>query len=267
MKSKKQQIVLSPKEAARTDTSYERMMNRLHYTGKPTYRFEVGDEVRVGYLPNCRVEEVFDDGAYYGIEYGSNHEHYIYRDWLSVRPVAKKLESVVANDSLLSKLKYYNSTIYSLLSKKYDFGVNFDPVYQRGYVWAAADREKLLDSIFAGRSIGGFIFREMPFDETLTNGGFLYEIVDGKQRLSTICDFYENRFPYRGYFFNDLPAKDQYFFTDFTVSFADLSENISTKEVLQIFLVLNESGRPCESSVMDRAKELLAEEIAKEKQV
>lgn len=138
----------------------------------------------------------------------------------------------------------------------YYFGVDMEPDYQRGSVWNDEDRAKLLDSIFAGREIGRFVFREVPYEESLEKK-CMYEVVDGKQRLMTLCAFYENRFPYRGCFYNELPAEDKNWFGSAMTSLASLSDKVTKKDVLEVFVALNQNGRPIEEAVLNHAKKLL----------
>lgn len=159
-------------------------------------------------------------------------------------------------DSALSRLHYSNRSMYSLLSFHYLFGVDFKPDYQRGSVWDEEDREKLLDSIFAGREIGRFVFKQLPFNRTNDDGNY-YEIVDGKQRMLTLLAFYENRFPYKGAFYNDLSALDKNWFMDASIGVAELDQNTTRAEVLEVFLALNEGGKPVAKEVLDHARELL----------
>lgn len=85
----------------------------------------------------------------------------------------------------------------------------------------------------------------------------MYEVVDGKQRLMTLCAFYENRFPYRGCFYNELPAEDKNWFGSAMTSLASLSDKVTKKDVLEVFVALNQNGRPIEEAVLNHAKKLL----------
>lgn len=67
-RKKVEKTPLSPKEAA----SKEFAMTSCVHSGDPSYRFEVGDSVSIGALKNCVVDEVCEDGRYYGIKYGKD---------------------------------------------------------------------------------------------------------------------------------------------------------------------------------------------------
>lgn len=252
-RKKVEKAPLSPKEAA----AKEFAMTSCVHSGDPSYRFEVGDSVSIGALKNCVVDEVCEDGRYYGIKYGKDGACYGYWSWLDVRPIPTSLEAKYAQkDSPLFRMSFSNRSIESLLHMYYYFGVDMEPDYQRGSVWNDEDRTKLLDSIFAGREIGRFVFREVPYEESLEKK-CMYEVVDGKQRLMTLCAFYENRFPYRGCFYNELPAEDKNWFGSAMTSLASLSDKVTKKEVLEVFVALNQNGRQIEEAVLNHAKKLL----------
>lgn len=248
---------INQKQAALEGYSYERAYHTAKQAGEPSYRFAVGDKVQVGNLLNCVVDEALEGGYMYLIRSGANCDDYSCWAWTSVRPLDNGNSTHFAKrNSALSRLHYSNRSMYSLLSFQYLFGVDFNPDYQRGSVWDEEDREKLLDSIFAGREIGRFVFKQLPFIRANDDGNY-YEIVDGKQRMLTLLAFYENRFPYKGVFYNDLSVLDKNWFMDASIGVAELDQNSTRAEVLEVFLALNESGKPVAKEVLDHARELL----------
>jgi uncharacterized protein DUF262 len=67
--------------------------------------------------------------------------------------------------------------------------LNLDPPYQRRSVWTRTDKQYFLDTIFKGYpSPPIFIHKDIDNDGVTT-----YNVVDGKQRLSTILEFTENK--------------------------------------------------------------------------
>lgn len=259
---RKKKIVeeLSPKEKAKKSASFDFAIREAEHAGEPSYKFSVGDAVAVGNLRNCIVDEVCDDGRYYCIRSGNEMQDYGYWAWTSVRPVIARREAVFAQkDSPLVRCSFSNRSIESLIHMHYSFGIDFDPDYQRGSVWDDTDRAKLLDSIFAGRSIGKFVLRRVPYDESLAKN-CLYEVVDGKQRLLTLTAFYENRFVYHGYTYNDLPQEDKNWLKSAMTSVLELPESTTEKEVLEVFVAINQNGKPVDDAVIKHAKELLQEE-------
>lgn len=260
-KSARKEITkINLKQAALEGLSCERACETAKRAGKPSYRFTVGDKVQVGHLLNCVVDEILEDGHMYLIRSGPNSDNYSCCAWTNVRPLDDDKDTQFAKrDSVLSRMHYSDRNVYSLLNYHYLFGVDFNPDYQRGSVWDEEDREKLLDSIFAGREIGRFVFKQLPFIRANDDGNY-YEIVDGKQRMLTLLAFYENRFPYKGVFYNDLSVLDKNWFMDASIGVAELDQNATRAEVLEVFLALNEGGKPVAKEVLDHARELLNEE-------
>lgn len=248
---------INQKQAALEGYSYERAYHTAKQAGEPSYRFAVGDKVQVGHLLNCVVDEILEGGYMYLVRSGPSSDNYSCWAWTNVRPLDDDKDTRFAKrDSALSRLHYSNRNMYSLLNYHYLFGVDFKPDYQRGSVWDEEDREKLLDSIFAGREIGRFVFKQLPFIRANDDGNY-YEIVDGKQRMLTLLAFYENRFPYKGVFYNDLSVLDKNWFMDASIGVAELDQNTTRAEVLEVFLALNEGGKPVAKEVLDHARELL----------
>ncbi len=186
-KSARKEITkINLKQAALEGLSCERACETAKRAGKPSYRFTVGDKVQVGHLLNCVVDEALEGGYMYLIRSGANSDNYSCWAWTNVRPLDDDKDTHFAKrNSALSRLHYSNRSMYSLLSFQYLFGVDFNPDYQRGSVWDDEGREKLLDSIFMGREIGRFVFKQLPFTRTSNDGNY-YEIVDGKQRMLTL---------------------------------------------------------------------------------
>lgn len=235
----------------------ERLKN-VKNAGKPTYHFQPGDQVRHGGWDKCVIlSDVLGDGTVYRVEDTAYRKkgtevscHTV--AWYNVRPLTEGKSNFSQNEDI--RLSYSNITIHSLLSYHLHFGVNFEPVYQRDYVWTDEDQERLLDSIFMGADIGRFVLKYLENDD------FDYEIIDGKQRFLTLLYYYENRFPYRGVFFNDLSANDRRRFLDASTAMAMIrNPNLSLKDTLRIFLMINRGGRPVSEDVLKNAEQRLKE--------
>lgn len=230
------------------------------WAGHPSYHFSVGDTVMIG-INEGTVTEVREDGRYYRVKYeiktrGKGETRCDEFPWTSVRPkTVGKTAFTVKNDI---RLRYTNVSIHSLIHDHIYFGIDYEPPYQRGYVWSGAQRESLLESIFMGTEIGRFVLR----DRDCVDDGPMYEIVDGKQRLRTLTDYYENRFPYKGAFYNDLSEKDKQTFLNHDVSKAIL-RNYSDEDIIRVFLLINRGGTIMSEDVIRNAEKML--EIMEEK--
>lgn len=118
-----------------------------------------------------------------------------------------------------------------------------------------------LDECLTGITVTGitfpFLLEELRTSHTKQIWDNYYEIVDGKQRMLTLLAFYENRFPYKGVFYNDLSPQDKNWFMDAPIGVAELDQKTTHAEVLEVFLALNEGGKPVAKEVLDHARELL----------
>ncbi len=69
--------------------------------------------------------------------------------------------------------------------------LNLDPPYQRRSVWNQSFKDFFIDTLLLNYPAPALFL----YEEINQNGSAKYNVVDGKQRLSTIFDFVENRFP------------------------------------------------------------------------
>jgi len=81
--------------------------------------------------------------------------------------------------------------VKKILSAYQDNTLNISPEYQRRPVWKERDKILLLDSIARRLPIGAVTF----FQQRAPEGHDLYEVIDGKQRLTALLDFLDNKFP------------------------------------------------------------------------
>lgn len=239
---------------------YNFIKDEIKYCGEPTYRFNVGDKVSIGFLEDCVVEEVLHDGKLYYIDYTKidyNYGNPIRREhekgfwmWQNVRPINEnKSHNIIKNRDFI--LNYMQQEIRDLFSKVYHFEVDFCPDYQRDFVWDEKDKEALIDSVFNNIDIGKFVFIDKGYCNDL-----LYEILDGKQRLSALKDFYENKFTYKGLYFNELSKKEQDYFESYYVSVAEVSDS-SREQILKYFLMLNRQGRIMSQEQLKKVEKML----------
>lgn len=256
---KKKNPLPTPKE--REDFELQRL--REEYTNEPTIFYKVGDEVDHGHIKKSTVTEILDNGKILklheivtNINYGNpfDSERDMYVSWHSVAPRKNwDGKSYIMKEERF-RLNYYQSGLLHILGRVYHFGLDMSPEYQRGFVWDQDDKTKLIDSIFDEVDIGKFVFRKLPFKP---HPAPAYEIVDGKQRVSTIVDFYEGRFKWRGKIFRDLHPRDRSYFQFYSISVADLAEDANRDYILKVFLRLNTCGRPPDPKEMERVRKLL----------
>jgi hypothetical protein len=215
---------------------------------------------------NCIITEVIEDRIY-KISYTSVNNNYgnpietkeeTYLHWSDLKLVGSKenKESFVKY-SLHQDLHFSQREVSDLISKAYRFGTDMNPDYQRDYVWEEKHRIALLDSMFKGIDIGKFVFiytDEHDIEKPL------YEILDGKQRMTTLLDFFNDQFQYKGYYFSELNPKDRQYLERYLISIAETKKKLSNKEKYEYFLALNISGVPQTEDQIKKVRSLLNKE-------
>lgn len=115
---------------------------KIPYLNTPSYFFNIGDKVSYGAMKESIIEDILYDGKVYILKciatnnnYGNpyNYETYRVATWVDVRPIVSVTDTKFSKNQDV-KLDFYNSTIENLLLKKYHFGIDFEPDYQRKYV-------------------------------------------------------------------------------------------------------------------------------------
>ncbi len=127
--------------------------------------------------------------------------------------------------------------------QKYNY--NLHPEYQRRITWNTAKRSKLIESLIINIPIPPVFLYEYDYDK--------YEIMDGLQRISTIIDFYDNKFKLKGLeewselngmYYKNLPDK--------------IKEGIDRRQ-LQVTTLLKETANSAERA--ERIKRLVFERL------
>ena len=239
--------------------------NELRYLSLPSYKFNVGDEVSYGRWEKVVVEEVLYNGLIYKIHcYGMNtnygkpipQEDVLYQAWVWIRQLRTSAEdkavAVLSNNKAID-VNYSNRDIGSLLGTHYRSGVDYEAKYQRPYVWSQSDKEALIESIMNGSDIGKFVFIRLPYAKDRP----CYECLDGKQRMLTIISFFENRFQYRGKYYDDLSFTDKRVFKGKSVNWGEPYRTLTDAEKLDYFLRLNVSGCPQDPDHIKNVKKML----------
>ncbi len=80
--------------------------------------------------------------------------------------------------------------------------IDFEPPYQRrGRLWSPADKAYLIDSIINGFDVPKLYLADFQFGQSSLNTARLpYAIIDGKQRLEAVFDFFDNNLTLRADF-------------------------------------------------------------------
>lgn len=81
--------------------------------------------------------------------------------------------------------KFGEQTINQILLLHREGQINLTPGFQRDSVWTRSDRQRLIESIVAGKPLPN-VFLYKRHDE---RGGLKYDVIDGKQRIEAILAF------------------------------------------------------------------------------
>lgn len=225
--------------------------------------YKVGQRVQWGGHNETYIREIFAEGKYYLTETLGviRNRHSVVRDelriltWFDILPFNTNKNTNFAKEDKYF-LRMLNSPISSIINmvQSSSGGVEMDVEYQREHVWKMKDKVDLITSIFNNIDIGKFVFIQR---RGKSNGKY-YEVVDGKQRLTALTEFYEDRFKYNGFYFSELSFNDQHQFTDHGVSYGYL-ENPNKEAIFETFIKLNTCGKPMDIKHINHVQKLLDE--------
>lgn len=225
----------------------------------PTRFFSVNERVIWGAHKETYVREIGDDSLYYLIEsigvrrsktdLPTNEFRWV--GWFELNKI-KDITTTTFSVVKKHNIRYCNSDINSLIHYIYHAGIDFDVDYQRDYVWDIGDKIALIDSIFKNIDIGKILLVQRD----LNTIGKLYEVIDGKQRLTAIKEFYEDRFQYKGYYYSELNGIDRNTITNHPITYGYL-ENPTKETILDCFIMMNTKGRVMKNRDIQKVKDLL----------
>lgn len=259
----------NPEEQIKKNLEFQlqRLISRKSVYKKPTRTFKVNESV----IPlsarweNCVIKDTYEN-LFYLVSYESTHtsrgesktsSHDCWVTWFDIGKSDTQISPIIFNErknNLNNQFSFSNRELGDLISKKYHFGLNETPDYQRDLVWSDKDKELLIDSIFKGIEIGKFVFIYLDYKGESSP---MYEVLDGKQRLNAIIDFLEDRFSYKGFFFSQLQNEDRHYFTRYLVTVGESRGELTDKEKYEYFLRLNTRGVEQSQSHLDYVKKLL----------
>ena len=151
--------------------------------------------------------------------------------------------------------------------------IEVDDEFQRGLVWSSAQQALLIDSILRGFDVPKIFLRKLP-----DGSPRLFSVIDGKQRLTAIWRFLDDKVPLLkkadpfpefgdlgGMRWSEMPnaAKDRLQFANLTVS---KIEDATSDEIRELFLRLQE-GEPLNAAekrnaVAGPVRDFVAEKLA-----
>lgn len=152
-----------------------------------------------------------------------------------------------------------NSCISYIAKQKIDFDVYLESKsmnLQRDFVWSIDQKRELIFSVLLRRHIP-----RMAMINTVDD---VYQIIDGKQRLSTMIDFYNNKFDIilegEKYYYEDLPEDYKIAISRFMFPYYIVNEEsddiISDEEKINWFMFINFAGTPQDSEHFIKLKNI-----------
>lgn len=140
-----------------------------------------------------------------------------------------------------------------ILQIQFDFDVYLpsrDMNLQRPLVWTQEQKKALIESVIVRRYI--------PPISVLYTVDDVYQVIDGKQRLSTIISYLNNEFEFCGYLYKDLPKEYQGQVNRFDLVanrlLEDYGQEITDDEKVEWFAWINFAGTKQDVEHLNRLK-------------
>ncbi|MGR8820414.1 DUF262 domain-containing protein [Klebsiella variicola subsp. variicola] len=123
--------------------------------------------------------------------------------------------------------------------------LNFGAEYQRDYVWGHQEQQTFLRVLISGFPIGSVALAKAP-DWDICDGPYI-EVVDGKQRLTTLKLFINNEIPIviggEEIYWSEFSRSEQLAFGRPTLS-AVIFDDATEKDRIAYFVAVNFTGVP-----------------------
>lgn len=139
---------------------------------------------------------------------------------------------------------------------------NFNPFYQRGLVWTLDQKQLYIENLLKEKAeINITIIRNS--DKRSKETKFDYEVLDGKQRFSTLIAFFENQFPLKnGMKFKDLSEKDVWYLMrkpvkKTIIKSREYEGDLTDEQRVHLFSEINEFGTLVDKSHIEKIKKSL----------
>lgn len=126
-----------------------------------------------------------------------------------------------------------------------DGALDFDADYQRDYVWGYDEQQAFLQGVVSGFPLGYVALARAP-DWSSRDGAYI-EVVDGKQRLTTLWLFISNKISMElaggPVIWQDLTRREQLAFAAPTLT-AVVLDDATPQDRLAYFIAVNFTGIP-----------------------
>ena len=149
------------------------------------------------------------------------------------------------------------TSLLSLYQKYNEDLIDLNPIYQRDLVWNKKQKEEYILAILKSTAeITPTLVQE--YNEEKKEETF--EVLDGKQRLTSLFDFIEDKFKVKGKLFSELSSKDVIKILYYDVKYIRLisfTDKIPLDFKLNYFLMINARGTKISNKDIKKVEELL----------
>ena len=135
------------------------------------------------------------------------------------------------------------------------FDCNLSPDYQRDHVWTKAQASAYMEWILKGGRSGREIYWNHPNWARGYKGTL--ELVDGKQRIKAVMDFFNNKIKVFGMKFKEFEGGSSGLWTN-CLSF-NIANFKTRAEVLQWYIDMNSGGTVHKKAEIDKVRKMLEE--------
>lgn len=251
----------------------EKYLNEPVKIGESVYIKGLGTKNPDAFFNKSEIIDIINDGqTIIYKEYGMKQEVSISDIKKDVKNIGvdpfdeslwRKVENINYNlGSILFQLGFEDELIKSKYTTDKGFTIkpcNMNPFveingekrfYQRAFVWTLEDMQSLVHSIYNRIECGKIVIRRRGWDwlhsREDANECYWYDVVDGKQRLTTLVKFMNNEFTDKyGNYYSDLSEMAQHKFTNHQLfSYNEMKEDVTDEDVLKQFLSINFAGIP-----------------------
>ena len=135
-----------------------------------------------------------------------------------------------------------------------DMKIELDPEYQRGHVWTEAQQIAYVEHVLHGGTGGKDIYWNCPGWMSTWTGPL--ELVDGKQRITAVLAFLDNKIPAFGFYYREYEDNLHILVATFRFHINNLRKR---KDILQWYLDLN-SGVAHTDDELNKVRKMLEAE-------
>ena len=178
----------------------------------------------------------------------------------TIVPIQQSLQKKLSYDEEFESVTLRSSVKYFYMLFK-DNLIDLNPIYQRGYVWTKQQKNDYILNLFESKAeIRPVVVQYGAKDRE----DDLLEILDGKQRLSTLFDFIDNKVTVNGLYFKDLANEDQEFIMNHKIDYrrimkrSDDASDLKLETKLQLFYEINLYGTKMTDEELKKVQKLLA---------